>query len=72
MHSEAGVAVDTVVDREKPALYVWSCLVLPGLVGLGKERDDEQIQSMLPLWCPGARSRTMDAIRVRIGLLEVA
>lgn len=67
MHSEAGVGVDTVLDREMSALYV-----LSGLVGLGKERDDEQIQSMLPLWCPGARSRTMGAIRVRISLLEVA
>jgi hypothetical protein len=61
-HSEAGVGVGTVHDRELSALYV--CLV-----GLGKERDEEQIQSMLPLWCPGAKSRTMDAIRVRISLL---
>lgn len=44
------MGVDTVVDREMSALYVRS-----GLVGLGKERDDEQIQSMLPLWCPGGQ-----------------
>lgn len=37
------------------------------LVGLGKERDEEQIQSMLPLWCPGAKSRTMGAIRAGLG-----